>query len=444
MNRDDPFDGIPAALLTARRETVLEALAGGVMVLPAAPVLMRSRDTEHDYRPDSELFYVTGATEAGTVAVLAGGPEPRFVLFVHERDPESELWTGSRLGPEEAAERFGADEAYPLAELEHRLPGLMQDGDRLHYRLGRKDDLEEMVLQAMARARTRGARRGTGPRALVDPGEILDDMRLRKDAVEVERLRTAAEVTLGGHREGLAAVRIGAGEWDVQAAVEAAFLRGGARGPGYGTIVGSGANACVLHYVANGRVIGDGDLVLMDAGAEVGLYNGDITRTVPAGGRFDDTQRAVYEVVERARAAAVAQACPGNSIGQVHDAALAVLVEGLVDLGVLDGSPEDLVADEAYKPYYPHQTSHWIGLDVHDPADYARGGASRTLEPGMAFTVEPGLYFRPGMGGAGERYEGIGVRIEDDLLMTADGCENLTAALPTTSDDVEAFMGDRA
>ena len=437
------MEGLPVALFAGRREATLAALGDGVMVLPAAPVLMRSRDTEHDYRPDSELFYLTGATEPGTVAVLLGGAEPRFVLFVHPRDPEVELWTGRRLGPEESAERFGADESYPLDELESRLPALLQEGDRAHYRIGRGDHVEDLVLEALSRARSRGGRRGTGPRAVVDPGEILDDMRLRKDDLEVERLRRAAAVTVAGHREGLEAIHPGVGEWTIQAAIEAAFLRGGATGPGYGTIVGSGPNACVLHYVENRRTVREGDVVLIDAGAEVALYNGDITRTFPASGRFDEAQRSVYEVVERARVAAMAAVRPGASIGDVHGRAVTVLVEGLVALGVLEGDVDDLTTAEAYKPYYPHQTSHWLGLDVHDPADYARNGASRTLEAGMAFTIEPGLYFRPGIGGRAERLEGIGVRIEDDVLVTADGCENLTAALPTACDDVEALVGGR-
>jgi Xaa-Pro aminopeptidase len=437
------MEGLPASLFAERRETTLAALGDSVMVLPAAPVLMRSRDTEHNYRPDSELFYLTGATEAGTVAVLLGGSEPKFVLFVHERDPDAELWTGRRLGPEESAARFGADEAYPLSELASRLPPLLGQGDQVHFRLGRKDEVEEMVLAALALARSRGGRRGAGPRALVDPGEILDDMRLRKADVEVERLRRAAAVTIAGHQEGLRTIRPGIGEWAIQAAIEATFLRGGATGPGYGTIVGSGPNACILHYVDNRRTVEEGDLVLIDAGAEVALYNGDITRTFPASGRFDEPQRSVYEVVERARAAALAEVRPGASIRSVHDSAVAVLVEGLVALDVLEGDVEDLIATESYKSYYPHQTSHWLGLDVHDPADYAREGSSRILEAGMAFTIEPGLYFRPGIGGRAERLEGIGVRIEDDVVVTAEACENLTAALPTACDEVEALVGGR-
>jgi Xaa-Pro aminopeptidase len=442
--RDDPMEGLPPELLAARRRAVLDVLGHGVMVLPAAPILQRSRDTEHPYRPDSELFYLTGATEPGTVAVLAGGAEPRFVLFARERDPDAELWTGERLGPEAAAERFGADEAFPLGDLEARLTALLRESDRVYYRPRRAGGVEGMVMEALAYARGKGQRKGTGPRALVDPGEILDDMRLLKDEVELRRLRRAAEVTLTGHRAALDAMRPGVGEWAVQAAVEASFLRGGATAPGFGTIVGSGANGCFLHYVDNRKVVAEGDLVLVDAGAEVALYNGDVTRTAPASGRFSDLQRAVYEVVERARAAAAAAACPGGTIGGVHDAAVAVLAEGLVSLGVLTGSVEDVVAQGAYKPFYPHQTSHWIGLDVHDCGDYAREGASRTLEPGMVFTVEPGLYFRPGGDGPGARFEGIGVRIEDDVVVTETGCENLTAALPTAPEEIEALVAGGA
>ncbi len=435
----DPLDGIPATVFDGRRASVLRALGRGVMVLPAAPLLYRSRDTEVPYRADSELFWTTGATEAGTVAVLVGGDEPRSLLFVRERDAEAELWSGPRLGPDGASQRFGMAETYPLSELDFRLPGLLLAGNRIHFRLGRHAALDRVVVEALAEARARGARRGTGPRGVVDPGEILDELRLVKDAWEVERLRAAAALSVEAHREGIAAIRPGAGEWEVQAAVEAVLRRGSGSGPGYETIVGSGPNACVLHYVANGRVIGDDDAVLLDAGAEVRLYQGDITRTYPAGGAFTDRQRALYEIVEAARAAAVAGVTPGTTVGDVHRTAVRVIVDGLVDLGILSGRAEELVEQEAHRPFFPHQTSHWLGLDVHDVGDYTKEGASRPLEPGMALTVEPGIYVPPGQEGAAAPWAGIGVRIEDDVLVTGGGHENLTAALPTRAGDVEAL-----
>jgi Xaa-Pro aminopeptidase len=411
------------------------------MVLPASAEHLRSRDSQGPYRPDSELFYLSGVTEPGAVAVLLGGDGPRFVLFVRERDPDAELWSGPRLGPEGAAERFGADEVHPLGDLAERLPVLLKSADRIFYRLGRTCEVEALVTGALATARARGPRTGTGPRTLVDPGEILDEMRLRKDAQEIEALRRAAALSVEGHRCGMAAAGAGVGEWVVEAAVDAAFRRGGGSGPAYETIVGSGANACILHYVANGSIMQDGDLVLLDAGAERGLYAGDITRTFPVSGRFTSRQRDLYMVVEAARAAAVSAVRPGITIDHVHQRALRVLVEGMVSLGILTGDPDGLIEEKAHQRFYPHQTSHWLGLDVHDPGDYARDGASRTLEPNMVFTVEPGLYVRPDAGGGAARFGGMGIRVEDDVLVTEDGHENLTASLPTAPDDVEAMVG---
>lgn len=429
----------PGDRLRARRTAVLEALGSGVMVLPAAAEQFSSRDTDLAYRPDSELFYLTGVEEPDAVAVLSGGGSGAWTLFVAERDPDRELWGGPRDGPEEATSRFGPDACHPLGELERRLPDLLAAADRVYARLGRGDLTERLVLRALEHARARGPRTGTGPRSVVDPGEILDDLRLRKDASEIDRIRAATKLTVEGHRAAAGAIRPGRGEWWIRAELEAAFGRGGGV-PGFGTIVGSGSNACVLHYRANDAIIADGALVLVDAGAELGLYNGDVTRTYPASGRFTDAQRRVYDVVEAARAAAVAVVRPGVSVAAVHQAAVGVLTEGLVDLGVLSGGVDELMDRDAHKPYYPHQTSHWLGLDVHDPGDYARAGTPRALEPGMVLTVEPGLYFRRGGDEPAEPYAGIGVRIEDDVLVTETGHENLTEALPSSSEDVEQMM----
>ncbi|MGD8320322.1 MAG: aminopeptidase P N-terminal domain-containing protein [Gemmatimonadota bacterium] len=443
MSIADPAAGVPASVFQDRRRTVFEALGAGAMVLPSAVQHLKSRDSELPYRPDSELFYVSGVSEPGSVAVLLGGDEPRFALFVRARDPDVELWSGPQLGPDAAADRFGADEVHPMSELSRRLPDLLHSADRIYYRLGRHTEVEAVVSGALARARSRGPRTGTGPRALVDPGEILDEMRLRKDLHEIERLRQAAVLSVEGHRTGMAAAGPGVGEWMVEAEVNATFRRGGGSGPAYETIVGSGPNACVLHYVTNSRVMEEGDLVLLDAGAERALYAGDITRTFPVSGRFTPAQRDLYEVVDRARAESVAMVRPGTTIGAVHDRALRILVDGMVQLGVLSGDADELIETGAYRAFYPHQTSHWLGLDVHDPGDYARRGASRTLEPGMVFTVEPGLYVRPDAEGGAAAFAGTGIRVEDDVLVTEDGCENLTGALPTAPADVEAMVGAR-
>ena len=440
MNRPDALE-IPSEVLARRRSAALAAMGRGVLVLPAAALQYRSRDGEHRYHPDRELLYLTGLTEPESVAVLRGGEEPALELFLRERDPEAELWAGPRLGPEGAAERLRPDAAHPLSTLDERLPELLRGADRIFFRLGRSDALEARVLEALRWARGRGARTGTGPRAVVDPGEILDELRIVKDAHELESIRGAAELSVAGHRAAAATVAPGVGEWAVEAEVDRAFRVGGGRGAGFETIVGAGANACVLHYVANACTIGADDLVLVDAGAEHAFYHGDITRTLPASGRFTAAQRDVYDVVDAARRAAIEAACPGARIADVHEAATRVIVDGLVALGVLAGSVDEIVGAGAHKPFYPHQTSHWLGLDVHDVGDYARDGVSRALEPGMVFTVEPGLYFRPGHAGTPERLAGIGVRIEDDVVVTSDGCEVLTRALPTAADDVEAWVG---
>jgi len=432
---------LPPERASARRSAIFRALGDDVMVLPAAPVRYSSRDTDLPYRPDSELFYATGAIEPGSLAVLIGGDAPEWVLFVPPRDPDVELWSGARLGVDAALERFRPAACHPSTEIEERLPALLQRGARIHFRAGSDERVERLVRRALVEARSRGQRTGAGPRGVLDPGGILDELRLRKDPDEVVRIRRAATLTLVGHRAGAATIAPGAGEWEVQAALEAAFRRGGAAGPGFGTIVGSGANACVLHYRDNRDRIPEHGLVLIDAGAEVGLYSGDVTRTYPASGRFSPPQRAVYDLVDAARAGAISAVRPGAKISDVHDAAVRLLVDGLLDLGVLEGAAADLVDTGAYKPFYPHQTSHWLGLDVHDVGDYSCGGEARVLEPGMVLTIEPGLYFRPGGDPRASAYEGIGVRIEDDVLVTESGSENLTRALPSAADEVQAMVG---
>ncbi len=441
----------PLAVYAARQERVFELLGDRALVLPAALPARRSRDTDYPYRPDSELRWVCGSTEPDTVVVLRGhAAEERFVIFTRERDPDAELWAGPRLGVEGARERHGADAVFPIDELDERLPALLDGSATVGYRLGEGRAAESEVLAALHHARERGARRGTGPRAVFDPGVVLDDLRLIKDAWELARMREAVALTVEAFREAAPMIRSGAGEWQVQGRLDGAFRAGGGEGPAYESIVGSGANACVLHYVRNDRVFEPGDLVLIDAGAAMAGYAADLTRTLPVDGRFTPEARAVYEVVDRARAAAVAAAMPGSTVAHVHQAAVAVLVEGLRELGVLDGSGagegEEVGEDapDAYRRWYPHQTSHWLGLDVHDVGDYARDGGSRVLEPGMVLTVEPGLYFGEAgveaAEGRADRFRGIGVRLEDDVVITIDGPEVLTRAMPTDPDAVAALV----
>lgn len=432
----------PSVELGARRSAAFDALGDGIMVLPSAPVQHASRDTERPYAPDRELFYLTGLTEPGCVAVLVGGSEPRLEVFARSRDADAELWSGPRLGLEGAQSVSGADEVYPIEELASRLPTMLGGSDRIHVRLGRAGEIDDLVVTALGTARARGSRRGTGPRGVIDPGEILDELRLVKSSLEVESIRHACRVTMDGHRAAAGAIGEGVGEWVVEAELERAFRAAGAIGPGFDSIVGGGGNACVLHYVANDSTIPEGGLVLVDAGAECGLYHGDVTRTFPANGRFSDTQRAVYEIVEQARHAAVAAVRPGATIGDVHDASTRVLAAGLLDLGVVSGDLDEVVDEGRHRDFFPHQTSHWLGLDVHDPGDYERNGRSRVLEAGMVFTVEPGLYFRPALShDRAETWSGIGVRVEDDVLVTEEGAEVLTSDLPTAIDEVEGLVG---
>lgn len=433
---------VPPDVFDGRRRRIYDRLEGAAMVLPAAPVHRMSRDTEYPYRPDSELYYVTGMTAPGALAVLRSHADSdRYVLFVRDRDPKHEVWHGRQIGPEEAAERYGADATYPLSELADRLPDLLKGSALLYYRLGGPDPVGGLVRRALDEAREKGQRKGMGPRGVLDPGVILDPMRLVKDRYEIARIREAARISAEAHREAMAGARAGMGEWEVQATLEGAFRRLGGDGPAYGTIVGSGPNACILHYVANDRRIEKGDLVLMDAGASMGLYAGDVSRTFPVDGAFTPAQLAVYEVVDRARRLAVDAIRPGRTVDQVHQVAVQALVEGLIDLGVLEGEWERLAKEEAYKEYFPHQTSHWMGLDVHDVGDYRRDDESRALEPGMVLTVEPGLYFHERAGPGGERYVGIGVRSEDDVLVTSDGHEVLSAGVPTDPDEVADLAG---
>ncbi len=436
-----PFNGFSPETFVHRRSRILDELGDGVLVLPAAPILHRSRDTEHRYRPDSELFYATGITASHTVAVVRGfAQEDRFVLFVPALDPKHELWFGPRLGPDEAAELFGADAAYPLSELEEKLPDLLEGADRVFFRVGSDPRCQSLVFGALTVSRNRGARKGEGPRGVVDPGEVLDELRIRKDEEEIAHLRRATGVTATAFLDTIPQLRPGMGEWEVESLLEAAFRRAGARGPAFPTIVGSGVNSCVLHYPQNHRLMEGGELVLLDGGADVELYAGDVSRTLPVSGVFSAIQRDVYQVVHAALQAGIEMIRPGMEVTELHRTVVSYLVRGLVELKVLEGDAEELQEAKAYEPFFPHQTSHWLGLDVHDVGDYVRTGEPRVLEPGMVLTVEPGLYFRAVEGEEDSPFTGTGVRIEDDVLVTVSGRENLTDSLPTDPDEVEALL----
>lgn len=429
----------------ARRERFLEALGEGVAVLAARPELFKSRDTEVPYRQDSDLFYLTGFGEPEAVAVFTPHDRGhRFTLFVRPRDPSKETWHGPRAGVEGARERFGADAAYPIAELGERLHALLEPADAVWYTLGSNTELDRLVPASLSRFRATRPRAGKGPADVRDPGMVLHEWRRVKEPEEIERMREAARISAEGHRAGMAATRPGVGEWEVEAAVEGTFRRLGATGPSFPTIAGSGTNATVLHYVTNDRVAREGELLLLDAGAEVGMYCGDITRTFPVSGRFSPAQREVYDVVLAAEEAAIAAVRPGAPFGAIHEAAVRVLTEGMVRLGLLQGEVDALVESQAYRRFYMHQTSHWLGLDVHDVGLHMRrGGAWAELVPGTVLTIEPGMYI-PDAEDVPEHLRGIGVRIEDDVLVTEDGNEILTRGVPVKAEEVEALVGSGA
>lgn len=434
----DPRPIPDASIFRDRRRRFVGALPPGSLALcRAAPVSIRSNDVEFLYRQDSDLYYLTGFPEPETIALLdTGGGEP-FTLFVRPRDPERETWTGPRYGIEGARESFGADAAHTVDRFDEVFGKLLDARGHLYFSLGREDAFNQKILEHVRRSQATRARSGAPALVLSPPSEILHEMRLRKGAEELERMRRAAEITAVAHREAVAAARPGAGEHEVEAAIDYAFRRLGAMGPAYPSIVASGVNATVLHYVDNCRRMEDGDLLLVDAGSEYDYYCSDVTRTFPVRGRFRAEQRAVYDVVLRAQKSGIAKVAPGVTIEDVHREAVRVLVEGLCELGVLSHPVEEAIRTEAYRPYYMHRTSHWLGMDVHDVGRYRDGDAPRRLEPGMVLTVEPGLYFAPRA--TDTRFTGIGVRIEDDVLVTSEGHEILTRAIPKEPDELEAL-----
>ena len=412
------------------------------MILPASPVRFKNGDSEYRYRPDSELLYATGWQDPDCIALLRGfADEDRFVLFVPERDPERELWTGPRRDLDEVKVAYGADAVFPLGDFAKRARRLLGGGDRIYYRLGVSEVCDRVVRKALQSGRRKRPRGGAGADIVADPGAVLDDLRLRKDPAEIARLKEAARISVAAFREGLAWVRDRAGEWEVEAVIEAGFRRRGANGPAFATIVAAGTNACTLHYAANDSRIRAGDLVLVDAGAEFDFYAADITRTVPASGRLEGARREAYEVVRGARAAALAACGPGASLAGVHEAASGAIAEGLVALRGVEGPVEAVLEAKRHHPFFPHRTSHWLGLDTHDVGAYRNANGPVTLDPGMVFTVEPGLYFAPGSCPRAPELEGTGIRIEDDVLITKDGAEVLTAGLPVALDELAGLVG---
>ena len=424
-----------------RRKQLMQAVGeGAIVVLPAAPQRVRSRDTHYPYRQDSDFLYLTGCEEPDAVLVLVPGRKHgEAILFCRERDLEREGWDGPRLGTEGATNTLGLDDAYPIDDIDDILPGLLEGRRQVHYHLGRDAEFDLKLIGWINRVRAQVRHGAQPPQEFLALGHVLDDMRLFKSADEIALLQRAADISVAAHRAAMRAVRPGIHEYALQAELEYVFRKHGAP-PAYASIVGTGANACVLHYIDNRAKCRAGELVLVDAGAEVQGYAADITRTFPVSGRFSKPQRALHDLVCAAQAAALAQAQPGRPYAAGHDAAIATLVEGLLSLGLLHGKAEALMASGEYNRYTRHKTGHWLGLDVHDVGEYRIEGASRLLEPGMVFTVEPGLYIPADDTRVAAQWRGIGIRIEDDVLITGEGHRVLTAALERSADAVEALM----
>jgi Xaa-Pro aminopeptidase len=422
-----------------RRKALMAQLEGGVAVLPSAPVAIRNNDVEHEYRQDSDFYYLTGFDEPESVLVLATQhPDHRAVLFVRPRDPEREVWDGSRAGVEGAVRDFGADAAFPIGELAARLPDYLQNHERLLFRFGKDRAFDDKMVAALDMTRAR-ARRGVGwPTSVVDPAAVLHEMRLFKSKHELAAMQKAAAITRDAHLGAMRLAKPGRYEYEVDALLREVFRKNGSERPAYAPIVGAGKNATVLHYRSNSKRIEEGDLLLVDAGCEYDYYASDVTRTWPVSGKFTAPQRAIYEVVLASQLAAIDATRPGATLEDIHRRALEVIVDGLSALGLLSGDRQKNIDEALYRPFFMHRTSHWLGMDVHDVGAYFRAQKPRPLEPGMVLTVEPGIYIAENNAQAPESYRGIGVRIEDDILVTPDGHLNLTADIPKTVSELES------
>jgi Xaa-Pro aminopeptidase len=430
-----------AADFGARRRRFKEAIGpGAAALIPCAPAAMRSGDVEFVYRQDNDLYYLTGFTEPESMALLAPGhPDGEFVMFVRPRDKERETWTGRRAGIEDAVAKFGADKAYPFDEFEKVISLYLEKSERVHYPLGRNLQIEPRVLKLVEWARALRQRSGSGPVGLLDPREILHESRLRKEPCELEAMRRAIAISAEAHRRAMRTARAGMMEWQIEAEVDYAFRSQGAAGPSYPSIVASGPNAAVLHHIENSRQMRAGELLLIDAGCEYQFYASDITRTFPVSARFTELQRDLYQIVLSAQLKAIETVKPGARFDDPHDAALRVLADGMRSLGLLAGTTDEIIDKGDYRHFYMHRTSHWLGMDVHDVGLYRVGGESRRLEPAMVLTVEPGIYIAADNERAPEKFRGIGIRIEDDVLVTDAGCEVMTAAVPKQIADLEAL-----
>jgi Xaa-Pro aminopeptidase len=411
-----------------------------VAIIPAAREATRSNDTQYRFRQDSDFYYLTGFEEPEAIAVIAPAREHKYTLFVRPRDPEQEIWVGRRAGVEGAKSEFGAQESFPIAEFEAKLQDLLDGAEKLYYRLGVNTDLDSAIIKKIAQMRALNRKPIHPPRTVIDPATIVHEMRVLKSPEEIELMQRAADIAAEAHVEAMKAVRPGMKEYEVEALIEQVFRRRGAAGPSYNSIVGAGANATVLHYINNDGELRDGELLLVDAGAEYKGYASDITRTFPINGRYSKAQREIYDLVLETQMSCVEMVRPGVTHDELKNHSVEMLTEGMVKLGLLKGKPTELIKEEKYKQFYMHGLGHLLGIDVHDVGIYYYDKQSRALEPGVVMTVEPGIYVAPDTKDIPEQYLGIGVRIEDDVLCTANGPRVLTTKVPKQPDQIESLI----
>lgn len=424
-----------------RKQLMAQMEPNSIAILHAGKQSLRNRDIEFPFRSESDFHYLTGFPEPDAVmALIPGRAHGEFVLFCNERDPQHETWTGRRFGPEGARSEFAADDAFPISDIDDILPGLIEGRERVYYTLGKDPQFDQHIMDWLNTLRAKVRSGAHPPGEFVALDHLVHEQRLFKSAAEQRAMRESAQVAAAGHRRAMRACRPGMYEYQLEAELLYEFNLAGARSAAYPSIVGSGANGCILHYTDNSDRMRSGQLVLIDAGCELDLYASDITRTFPVNGKFSKRQRAVYDIVLEAQLAAIEQVRPGKHWNEPHEAAVEVIAQGLLSLGLLKGTLKNVLARETFRKFYMHRTGHWLGMDVHDVGDYRIAEAWRVFEPGMVLTVEPGIYIAPETRGIDSHWKGIGIRIEDDVLVTRDGCEVLSEAAPKQAQEIEALM----
>jgi Xaa-Pro aminopeptidase len=422
-----------------RRQKLIGMMNEGSMaILPAAPE--NPRDLHYPYHQDSHFYYLTGFPEPEALAVIVPHREQgQYILFCREKDKEKETWNGQRAGLEGACETYNADDAFPITQIDEIMPGLMESCSCLYYPMGYYQAFDEKITGWINQLRYRAGKGVVAPHKMVSLDFVLEEMRLRKTEAEVEELRASAKIIINAHKRAMRFCKPGLYEYELEAEIVHELLRNGCRSAAFPTIVAGGKNACTLHYIENNEVLNDGELVLIDAGAELNHYASDVSRTFPINGRFTRQQKTIYELVLKAQRAALNQIYPGKKWNEPYQAAIKVITQGLIELGILVGKMDKLIEEEAYKRFYMHRVGHWLGMDVHDGGNYKVGDVWRDLEPGMVMTVEPGIYI-PAAIDIPDEWWNIGIRIEDDVLITEGGHDVLTADLPNTVAEIEALM----